>query len=53
MKWEYLLIEPGDKRAPERQELLNDLGNQGWELVQVVGDYWVNQVIYLKRQISN
>jgi uncharacterized protein DUF4177 len=50
-KWEYKTVEPRNWNTPERDNILNQLGNEGWELVLMDGEY----ALIFKRpiQISN
>lgn len=57
-KWEYLYFTDADKDTPSlhppgHKEKLNELGNEGWELVSVVFDSSGRvQKMYFKRQTS-
>jgi hypothetical protein len=57
-KWEYLYFTDPENEAsalhpPGHKEKLNELGNEGWELVNVVFDQKGRvQKLYFKRPIS-
>lgn len=57
-KWEYLYFtdpenETSELHPPGHKEKLNELGNEGWELVNVVFDQKGRvQKLYFKRPIS-
>jgi hypothetical protein len=51
MKWEYKMIDLGDRRDEKSTEAqLNLFGSAGWELVAVVVQF-TSHFAYLKRQI--
>jgi hypothetical protein len=47
MKWEYKVVEPDDKIETQAmaEAHLNQYGNEGWELVQIIDGY-----AFFKRQ---
>jgi len=48
-EWEYLTVDLNDlPRKTESINVLNDAGEQGWELVIITA----NQIAYLKRQAA-
>jgi hypothetical protein len=48
-EWEYLTIDLNDlPRKTEAIDVLNDAGEQGWDLVIITA----NQIAYLKRQAA-
>ena len=47
-QWEYRTIYLNDPRKTDEIDLLNDAGEQGWELVGITA----NHIAYLKRQIA-
>jgi hypothetical protein len=49
MKWEYKVISLKGKTAEHREEILGELGNNKWELVNVAE----NGAAYLKRPIKS
>jgi hypothetical protein len=49
LQWEYLQVDLGDlQQGHDDVDLLNDAGNEGWELVAIT----VNGIAYLKRAIK-
>jgi hypothetical protein len=48
-QWQYRTINLGDlPRGEDEIDVLNDAGEEGWELVRIAA----NNVAYLKRQIA-
>ena len=47
-KWEYLLI-----KTPFDWDDVNELGNEGWELVSAVQDPGYNITLFFKRPIND
>jgi len=59
LSWEYLYFTDAEKETrtlypPAHKEKLNELGNEGWELVSVVFDQTGKvKKLYLKRAIGS
>lgn len=56
MKWEYLQYGVTSSNAGRIQEKLDELGLEGWELVQVTNypsDSMYSKIFYFKRPASN
>jgi hypothetical protein len=50
VRWEYCTIDLNDlPRKADDLDLLNDVGDDGWELVAIT----VNRIAFLKRQIDD
>jgi Domain of unknown function (DUF4177) len=48
-EWEYLTVDLNDlPRKTDAVDVLNDAGENGWELVTITP----NQIAYLKRQVA-
>jgi hypothetical protein len=58
IKWEYLYFTDAEKEAsalhpPAHKERLNQLGQEGWELISIVSDQKGKvQKLYFKRPIG-
>ena len=49
--WQYKVVDFNSKyRGENVEDILNSLGQQGWELVAVIGGYEFHPTAYLKRE---